>query len=52
MELKAHDSGPATGVVIESSLDKGKGPVATVLVQNGMLKSKRFCISWSNIWKS
>ena len=37
LELKAVDHGPASGVVIESSLDKGRGPVATVLVQQGML---------------
>lgn len=37
MELKAVDQGPATGVIIESSLDKGRGPVATVLVQSGRL---------------
>ena len=44
LELKAHDYGPASGVVIESSLDKGKGPVATVLVQNGILKQKDFVL--------
>ncbi|MGE0485743.1 MAG: translation initiation factor IF-2 [Gammaproteobacteria bacterium] len=38
LELKAATSGPARGVVIESRLDKGRGPVATVLVQNGCLK--------------
>jgi len=38
MELKAVADGPANGVVIESELDKGKGPVATLLVQNGTLK--------------
>jgi translation initiation factor IF-2 len=38
MELKAPDEGPARGVVIESRLDKGRGPVATVLVQSGRLK--------------
>ena len=38
LELKAPDSGPASGVVIESRLDKGRGPVASVLVQSGMLK--------------
>ncbi len=38
MELAAVPSGRASGVVIESSLDKGRGPVATVLVQNGDLK--------------
>ncbi len=37
LELKAVDHGPASGIVIESSLDKGRGPVATVLVQQGML---------------
>ena len=44
LELKAHDYGPATGVVIESSLDKGKGPVATVLIQNGILNQKDFVL--------
>ncbi len=44
LELKAHDHGPASGVVIESSLDKGKGPVATVLIQNGILKQKDFVL--------
>ncbi len=38
LELKAVIDCPAKGVVIESSLDKGRGPVATVLVQNGTLK--------------
>lgn len=38
MELKAPDEGPARGVVIESRLDKGRGPVATILVQSGKLK--------------
>lgn len=37
LELKAVESGPARGTVIESRLDKGRGPVATVLVQNGTL---------------
>lgn len=37
-DLKAEIEGPAKGVVIESRLDKGRGPVATVLVQNGRLK--------------
>ncbi|MDN3648348.1 translation initiation factor IF-2 [Reinekea marina] len=37
LELKAHHSGPGKGVVIESSLDKGRGAVATVLVQAGQL---------------
>jgi translation initiation factor IF-2 len=37
LELRAVPTGRATGVVIESSLDKGRGPVATVLVQQGEL---------------
>lgn len=37
MELTAVDEGPATGMVIESSLDRGRGPVCTVLVQEGKL---------------
>ena len=38
LELKASPVGKAYGVVIESELDKGKGPIATVLVQKGTLK--------------
>jgi translation initiation factor IF-2 len=37
-ELKAVKDAPAKGVVIEARLDKGRGPVATVLVQSGTLK--------------
>jgi translation initiation factor IF-2 len=37
-EFKAIKHGPAKGIVIESQLDKGRGPVATVLVQSGTLK--------------
>jgi translation initiation factor IF-2 len=37
LELKAHVDGAAKGVVIESRLDKGRGPVATILVQSGTL---------------
>ncbi len=38
MELTAVPDGPGRGVVIESRLDRGRGPVATVLVQNGTLR--------------
>ena len=38
MELKAVKDAPARGIVIESRLDKGRGAVATVLVQSGTLK--------------
>jgi len=44
MELKASPDGRAAGVVIESSLDKGRGPVATVLVQQGLLKKGDFLV--------
>ncbi|HKK14469.1 MAG TPA: translation initiation factor IF-2, partial [Gammaproteobacteria bacterium] len=37
MELTAVKDCPANGVIIESSLDRGRGPVATVLVRNGVL---------------
>ncbi|HEX6549181.1 MAG TPA: translation initiation factor IF-2, partial [Gammaproteobacteria bacterium] len=39
LELKAVASGPASGFVLESSLEKGRGSVATVLVQRGLLKN-------------
>ncbi len=45
MELTAVVDGRATGVVIESSLDKGRGPVATVLVQEGTLKKGDYLVS-------
>jgi translation initiation factor IF-2 len=38
LELKAVPNAPGQGVVVESRLDKGRGPVATVLVQNGTLR--------------
>ncbi len=38
LELKAPKDAPAKGIVIESRLDKGKGPVATILVHSGTLK--------------
>ncbi|GLQ45539.1 translation initiation factor IF-2 [Dyella lipolytica] len=44
MELTAVHDGPASGVVIESSLDRGRGPVATVLVQQGTLKRGDFVV--------
>ncbi|MEY4712212.1 MAG: translation initiation factor [Pseudomonadota bacterium] len=39
LELKAPVEAPAKGLVIEAQLDKGRGPVATVLVQSGTLKA-------------
>jgi translation initiation factor IF-2 len=44
MELTAVKDTNASGVVVESSLDKGRGPVATVLVQQGTLKRGDFIV--------
>lgn len=44
MELGAAAEGRASGVVVESSLDKGRGPVATVLVQSGLLSRGDFVV--------
>jgi translation initiation factor IF-2 len=43
-ELKANPDAPASGTVLESRVDKGRGPVATVLVQNGTLNTSDFFI--------
>ena len=43
-ELKANPAKRARGIVIESKLDKGRGPVATVLVQNGTLHQSDYVI--------
>jgi len=45
LELKAVKDAPARGVVIESRLDRGRGPVATLLVQNGTLKQSDVLIA-------
>ncbi len=45
MELKANPDKQAKGAIIEAKLDKGKGPVATVLVQNGTLKVGDYIIA-------
>ena len=47
-DLKANPDAPASGVVIEANLDKGKGPVATLLVQNGTLKTGQ-CVVVGNV---
>lgn len=45
LELKAVPEGAASGSVIESRLDKGRGPVATLLVQNGLLNKGDIILS-------
>ena len=49
LELTAVAEGPATGVVVESRLDKGRGPVATLLVQNGQLKKGDIVLAGTSI---
>jgi translation initiation factor IF-2 len=46
-ELKANPDAPASGTVLESRVDRGRGPVATVLVQNGTLNPGDFFICGS-----
>ena len=52
LNLKASFSGQARGVVIESKIDKGKGPVSTILISNGKLKRGDYFIcgdTWGKI---
>ncbi|ACM60152.1 translation initiation factor IF-2 [Caldicellulosiruptor bescii] len=49
MELKANPNRPARGRVIEAKLDKGRGPVATVLIQKGTLKVGDYVVV-GNTW--
>lgn len=51
LDLKANKKCPATGSIIEARLDKGKGPVATVLVQNGTLKVSDYVVAGTAIGK-
>ena len=48
-ELKANPDRLARGTVVEARLDKGKGPVATLLVQNGTLKSGDVIIAGTSV---
>ena len=44
LDLSASFTGPATGVVIESKIDKGKGAVSTILLTNGVLKKSDYFV--------
>ena len=50
-ELRARPNGPADGAIIESHLDPGKGPVATVLVRNGTLATGDYLVAGSTYAK-
>ncbi|GLK81618.1 translation initiation factor IF-2 [Methylopila turkensis] len=47
LDLKANPDRPAEGIVIEAKLDRGRGPVATVLVQRGTLKQSDIVVAGS-----
>ena len=49
LDLKTSFEGYATGVILESRIDKGKGPVSTVLVINGILEKGNYFVS-GNTW--
>ncbi len=49
LELKANPDRKAKGVVIEARLDKGRGPVATLLVQNGTLKTGDIIVAGTTV---
>ena len=51
MELKANPTRKAKGTIVEARLDKGKGPVATILVQNGTLKVGDWVVAGTVIGK-
>ncbi len=51
LELKANPKRAGKGIVIEAKLDKGRGPVATVLVQNGTLKTGDIMVAGTCVGK-
>ncbi|HUB09066.1 MAG TPA: translation initiation factor IF-2, partial [Myxococcales bacterium] len=51
LELTANPDKPGTGVIIEAKLDKGRGPVATVLVQDGTLRAGDAVVTGSHYGK-
>ena len=51
LDLKASFEGSATGVVIESKIDKGKGPVSTILITSGILKKTDYFVCGNTFGK-
>jgi translation initiation factor IF-2 len=51
LELKANPAKPCRGTVVESKLDRGRGPVATVLVQDGTLRVGDFFVTGTHLGK-
>ena len=47
LELKSSKTGPASAIVLESKIDKGKGPVSTILISNGLLKKGDYFVCGS-----
>ena len=52
LDLKTDFDSKATGIVLESKIDIGRGPVATIIVTSGMLKKRRFFCKWIKVGKS
>lgn len=52
MDIKAYPRGPARGIVLESELDKNRGPMSTVLIQQGELKKGDFFVVGSKYGKA
>lgn len=51
LELKANPNKPAKGIIVEARLDRGRGPIATVMVQEGTLKAGDSFVSRHNFGK-
>ena len=51
LELKARDEGPSEGIIIEANLDKGRGPVATVLMKKGTLNVGEYIVAGTSSGK-
>jgi translation initiation factor IF-2 len=52
LDLKTDFESKATGIVLESKIDVGRGPVATIIVTTGTLKKGRLFCKWFEMGKS